>query len=303
MSLVSTEDPKVGLIMQNTFIVDVNEQNIQQVLQESTSLPVMFYFWSERSPQCQELTVTLTKIAQEYQGKFILAKLDCDEQQMLAAQFGLRAIPTVYLFQNGQPVDGFQGPQPEATIKALLDKVLPNEDELKLQKAEQLIADEQYADALPLLKQALSNLTDHLGKPRSDIAFLLAKAQIELKLLDDAKACLATIPLQDQDSTYHGLNAEIELLEQAANSPEIQQLQVALANDPENIELIIQLASQLMQVGRHEEALELVFKPLSKDLNIGDGKAKKALLDMLAALGAGNAIAGSYRRKLYSLLY
>ncbi|WP_392559269.1 tetratricopeptide repeat protein [Orbus mooreae] len=289
--------------MQNTFIFDINEQNIQQVLQESTKVPVMFYFWSERSPHCQELTPTLERIAQEYQGKFILAKMNCDEQQMLVSQFGLRAIPTVYLFQNSQPVDGFQGPQPVEAIKALLDKVLPNEDELKLQEAQQLMSDEKYSLALPLLKQAWTNLHDHLGKPRSDIAFLLAKAQIELKLLDDAKACLATIPLQDQDSTYHGLNAEIELLEQAANSPEIQQLQSALNNDPNNISLAIQLASQLMQVGRHEEALELVFKPLTKDLNAGDGQAKKALLDMLAALGSGNAIAASYRRKLYTLLY
>ncbi|RKS87016.1 putative thioredoxin [Orbus hercynius] len=289
--------------MQNAFIVDINEQNIQQILQQSATVPVMFYFWSERSPQCQALTDTLENMAQAYQGKFILAKLNCDEQQMLAGQFGLRAIPTVYLFQNGQPVDGFQGPQPEEAIKALLDKVLPNEDELKLQDAQQLIADEQYEQALPLLKQAWQNLKDHLGKPRSDIAFLVAKAQIELKLLDEAKSCLATIPLQDQDSTYHGLNAEIELLEQAANSPEIQHLQVALNNDPDNIELMIQLSSQLMQVGRHEEALALIFKPLTKDLNAGDGQAKKALLDMLAALGTSNPVAASYRRKLYTLLY
>lgn len=289
--------------MQNEFIVDINEQNVQQVLQQSTTLPVLFYFWSERSPQCQELTMTLDKIANEYQGKFILAKLDCDEQQMLASQFGLRAIPTVYLFQNGQPVDGFQGPQPEAAIKELLNKVLPNKDEIAFADAQQLMTEQKYAEALPLLKQAWKVLFDHLGKPRSDIAFLLAKAQIELKQLDEAKSTLTTIPLQDQDSTYNGLNAEIELLEQAANSPEIQQLQLALNNDPHNIELIIQLASQLMQVGRHEEALDLLFKPLTKDLNAGDGQAKKALLDMLAALGTGNSVAAAYRRKLYTLLY
>jgi len=289
--------------MQNTFIVDINEQNIQQVLQQSASLLVLFYFWSEKSPQCQELTITLDKIANEYQGKFILAKLNCDEQQMLASQFGLRAIPTVYLFQNGQPVDGFQGPQAEEAIKALLNKVLPNEDELALIDAQQLISEQKYDQALPLLKQAVKGLKDHLDKPRSDIAFLLTKAQIELKQLDDAKASLAAIPLQDQDSTYHGLKAEIELLEQAANSPEIQQLQAALSHDPSNIELMIQLASQLMQVGRHEEALELLFKPLTKDLNAGDGQAKKALLDMLAALGTTNSVATAYRRKLYTLLY
>jgi len=289
--------------MQNQFIVDINEQNIQTVLQQSTELPVLFYFWSERSPHCQELTVTLDRIASEYNGKFILAKLNCDEQQMLAGQFGLRAIPTVYLFQNGQPVDGFQGPQPEAAIKVLLEKVLPNEDELKLLDAKKLLEEANYTDALPLLKHCWTHLKDHLGKPRSDIGLLLAKALIASKQLDEAKTTLATIPLQDQDSTFHGLNAEIELLEQAANSPEIQQLQNALHNDPTNFELMIQLASQLMQVGRQEDALELIFKPLSKDLNAGDGQLKKALLDMLAALGTSHPLAASYRRKLYTLLY
>lgn len=289
--------------MQTSYIIEINQQNIQQVLQQSTELPVMFYFWTARSSQCQELTTMLERITNEYQGRFILAKLNCDEDPMLAAQFGLRALPTIYLFQNGQPVDGLQGPQPETAIKALLDKVLPNEDELKLLEAQQLLDQQEFSAALPLLKQVWQTLTDHLGKPRSDIAFLVAKAQIALKQLDDAKLTLASIPLQDHDSTYHGLSAEIELLQQAANSPEIQQLQMQLAQDPNNIALIIQLASQLMQVGRHEEALELLFQPLSHDLNAGDGQLKKALLDMLAALGTSNPLATSYRRKLYTLLY
>ena len=289
--------------MSNQFIFDVNEQNIQEIIEKSTSNPVLFYFWSPRSPNYQEMTDTLTKLATQHQGQFILASVNCDEQQMLAAQFGLRAIPTVYMFQNGQPVDGFQGPQNEETIKTFLDKILPNEDELKLIEAQQFFNEGQYAQALPLLKQAWTVLKDHLGKPRSDIALMLAKSQIEQKQLAEAKDVLATIPLQDQDSAYHGLQAEIELLEQAANSPELQQLQAELAKQPDNVELMIQLSSQLMQVGRHEEALELLFKPLTKDLNAGEGQVKKTLLDLLAALGTNNALASSYRRKLYTLLY
>lgn len=289
--------------MQNQYIFDIDEQNIQQVLQESTRVPVMFYFWSERSPHCQELTATLTKIANQHQGRFILAKLDCDNQPMLASQFGLRAIPTVYLFQNGQPVDGFQGPQVEEQINALLEKVLPNENEIKLADAKVLFDQGDYSQALPLLKQAWSSLKDHLGNSRSDIALLLAKAQLEQKQIAEASAVLNTIPLQDQDTVYHGLIAEIELLEQAANSPEIQQLQAEIVRQPDNTELMIQLASQLMQVGRNEEALTLIFNPLLKDLNAGDGQIKKTLLDMLAALGTGDPLAAVYRRKLYTLLH
>lgn len=103
-------------------IVNINESNLQQVLEQSMTTPVLFYFWSERSQHCLQLTPILESLAAQYNGQFILAKLDCDAEQMIAAQFGLRAIPTVYLFQNGQPVDGFQGPQPEEAIRALLDK-------------------------------------------------------------------------------------------------------------------------------------------------------------------------------------
>ncbi len=289
--------------MQNPFIFDVNEQNIQEILEKSTKQLVLFYFWSPRSPNYEEMTQTLTKLADEYHGQFILASVNCDEQQMLAAQFGLRAIPTVYLFQNGQPLDGFQGPQPEEKIRELLTKVLPNEDELKLIEAQNIFNEEKYEEALPLLRQAWKNLKDHLGKPRSDIAFMLAKAQIALKQLAEAKDVLASVPLQDQDTTYHGLQAEIELLEQAANSPELQLLQAELEKHPDDVELMIQLSSQLMQVGRQEEALELLFKPLNQDLNAGDGQVKKTLLDLLAALGTSNPLAASYRRKLYTLLY
>lgn len=289
--------------MQNQFIFAVNEQNIQEIIEKSSNYPVLFYFWSPRSPDYETMTQLLTKLTNDHYGQFVLASVNCDEQQMLAAQFGLRTIPTVYLFQNGQPVDGFQGPQSEEKIKAFLEKFLPNENELKLIEAQNLFDEAKYEQALPLLKQAWKTLTDHLGKPRTDIALKLVKTQINQKQLNEAKEVLATIPLQDQDSIFHGLQAEIELLEQAANSPELQQLQAELAKQPDNVEFMIQLSSQLMQVGRHEEALELLFNPLTKDLNVGDGLVKKTLLDLLAALGTNNPLAGAYRRKLYALLY
>ena len=94
-------------------VVDINETNLHQTLEQSMSLPVVFYFWSDRSQHCLQLTPILDKLAAEYAGQFVLAKVDCDAEQAIAAQFGLRSLPTVYLFKDGQPVDGFQGPQPE----------------------------------------------------------------------------------------------------------------------------------------------------------------------------------------------
>lgn len=279
-------------------IVNITEANLHQTLEQSTTTPVLFYFWSERSQHCLELTPVLESLAAQYNGQFILAKVDCDAEQMVASQFGLRAIPTVYLFQNGQPVDGFQGPQPEEAIRALLDKVLPREEELKAQQAMELMQEGNYADALPLLKDAWS-----MSNQDSQIGLLLAETQIALNRTEDAEAVLKTVPLQDQDTRYQGLLAKIELLKQAADTPEIQQLQQQVAQNPEDAALASQLALQLHQVGRNEEALELLFSHLQKDLGAADGQARKMLQEILAALGTGDALASKYRRKLYSLLY
>ena len=196
----------------------------------------------------------------------------------------------MYLFQNGQPVDGFQGPQPEEAIRALLDKVLPREEELKAQQAMQLMQEGNYTDALPLLKDAWQ-----LSNQNGEIGLLLAETLIALNRSEDAEA--------DQDTRYQGLVAQIELLKQAADTPEIQQLQQQVAENPEDAALATQLALQLHQVGRNEEALELLFGHLRKDLTAADGQTRKTFQEILAALGTGDALASKYRRQLYALLY
>ena len=279
-------------------IINISEANLHQVLEQSVTTPVLFYFWSERSQHCLQLTPVLESLAAQYNGQFVLAKVDCDAEQMVASQFGLRAIPTVYLFQNGQPVDGFQGPQPEEAIRALLDKVLPREEELKAQEAMKLIEEGKHQEALPLLKEAWQ-----LSNQQSEIGLLLAQTQIALNRSEDAEAVLKTIPLQDQDTRYQGLVAQIDLLKQAADTPEIQQLQQQVADNPDDAALASQLALQLHQVGRNEEALALLFEHLKKDLGAADGQARKIMQEILAALGTGDALASKYRRQLYSLLY
>ncbi|ASN86562.1 tetratricopeptide repeat protein [Pectobacterium versatile] len=286
------------MLEQQATIVDVNESNLHQVLEHSMTLPVLFYFWSGRSQHCLELEPVLDKLAQEYAGQFVLAKVDCDTEQRVAAQFGLRSIPTVYLVKDGQPQDGFQGPQPEEAIRELLKRALPKEEELKVAQAQQLIQEDKLPEAMQLLKDAWQ-----LSQQRSDIGLMLAEVQIQIKRSEDAEAVLATIPLQDRDTRYHSLVAQIELLKQAADTPEIQHLQQQLDADPQNAELAVQLALQLHQVGRNEEALELLMGFLKKDLAVANGSARKTLMDIMAALGTSDALAARYRRQLYSLLY
>lgn len=285
-------------MLANAQIIDINETNLHQTIEQSMNMPVMFYFWSPRSPQSLEFTSMLERIAQDYAGLFILAKVNCDEEQMIASQFGLKGVPTVYVLQNGRPVDGFEGPQPEEAVLQILSRVLPSPEELKAAQAAELVAEGKLQEALPLLKEA-----NQLAPKNSDITFLLAEVQIGLHLIDDAEALLATVPMQDKDSRYQGLMAQIELTKQAADTPEIQQLIKEFNQDQENTTLAVQLALKLHEVNRNEEALDMLLTFLRKDLNAGDGAIKKTMMDIMSAMGTGDALASKFRRQVYSLLY
>lgn len=122
-----------------------------------------------------------------------------------------------------------------------------------------LMQEGKYDEALPLLKDAWQ-----LSNQNSQIGLLLAETQIALHRPEDAEAVLKTVPMQDQDTRYQGLVAQIDLLKQAADTPEIQQLQQQVADNPQDAALASQLALQLHQVGRNEEALELLFSHLQR---------------------------------------
>ena len=223
---------------------------------------------------------------------------DPQERRMIERVLNLNQRTVSSIMTSRHDIEHIDLTAPEEHIRALLDKVLPREEELKAQEGMALMQEGKYDEALPLLKEAWQ-----LSNQNSQIGLLLAETQIALHRSEDAEAVLKTVPLQDQDTRYQGLVAQIELLKQAADTPEIQQLQQQVADNPADAALASQLALQLHQVGRNEEALELRFSHLQKDLAAADGQARKMFQEILAALGTGDALASKYRRQLYALLY
>ncbi|MCG9598053.1 co-chaperone YbbN [Vibrio sp. Isolate25] len=284
--------------MQSPFIVELNEQNFRQVLEGSMQTPVLIHFWAPMSQESAQVIPELQTLAQQYNGAFTLALLNCEQEQMIASQFGVQALPTIALFVNGQPVDGLGGPQDLAAIQAMLAKHLPSQDELNLKQAMDFVQSGEHVKALPLLQDLPEEL-----KQKGDVKLALADCLLEMQKFDQAKALLNTIPLEYQDNYYKGLIAKLELHDQAANSPEIQSLEQALQDNPNDAQTAAELALSYHQVNRDEEALELLWNLLRYDLNALDGDIKKHFMDILAALGQGNPIAGKYRRQLYSILY
>mgnify|MGYP001397581189 CR=1 FL=1 len=284
--------------MQSELIVELNEQNFRQTLEQSVEKPVLIHFWAPMNPESANIIPQLQQLAQQYNGAFTLALLNCEQEQMIASQFGVQALPTIALFVNGQPVDGLGGVQSIDAIVAMLSKHLPSQEEMALKGAMEKIEAGEHKDALTIFLALPEEL-----KARGDIKLAIANCLLETQHFDDAKTLLQNIPLEYQDNYYKGLVAKLELHEQAADSPEIQALESRLRNDPQDIATACELALQYHQVNRSEEALQLLWVFLSKDLNSQDGEVKKAFMDILSALGQGNAVSSKYRRQLYSLLY
>lgn len=280
------------------YLINVNETNFSEVINATADVPVVFHFISPRDALSLEMEALFRRLSDEFPKQFLLAVVNCEEQPMIARQFNVQAVPTSYFFANGQPVDAIQGSVSEQELRIRLGNILPKEEELQFAQAIEFLEAEQFDMALPLLKSAWEK-TD---KKNSDFGLLYAETHIAMKEIEPAKAILAQIPLQDRDSRWQGLQDQITLLEQAADSPEIQELQKRYAMN-KTADVAVQLANQLHQVKRNEEALSLLFEWLQKDLTAGQGEIKTQFLAILSAMGNADPLVGQFRRKLYSLLY
>ena len=280
------------------FLVELNEQNLTETLQRSVETPLVINFYAPSHKESADFATVLQRVAEQHQGQFILGLVNCETEQMIAAQFRIQALPTTYLFKEAQALDALPGALDEASLLQRLSAILPKEEDLKFQKALDFLQVEDYNSALPLLKEAWE-LSD---KKNSDVALLYAETYIAMKKTEPAADILAQIPIQDRDSRWHGLQAQIELLIKAADTPEIQQLQADYAKNP-TPEIALKLAVQLHQANRNEEALDLLFSILKQDLSAENGEVKQQFLSILSAIGNADPITNKYRRLLYSLLY
>ena len=282
-----------------TNILDITLENAKELLiDESFKRPVLVDFWAEWCAPCKSLIPILEKLASEYAGAFLLAKVNADEMNMISAQFGVRSLPTVILMKDGQPVDGFTGALPEAQVRELLDKYLPKPWEKYLTDAQAFMADGDFTAALPLLRQAYED-TQHSAA----IAFLIVQCHLALNRVDNAEALLEQIKPADQDDHYALLVEQVALKKQSAKSPELVALEAAHAQHPEDFTIGYQLALQYFAELAYRPALEILLSILRKDRNFADGAARATFTEILTALGKGDPLAIEFQRKLFTLLY
>ena len=280
-------------------VVVIDQTNAQQILvEESFNRPVLVDFWADWCEPCKQLMPLLEKLADEYAGAFLLAKINADEQQGIAGQLGVRSLPTVMLFKDGQPVDGFTGAQPETVIRELLQKHLPSPWDAKIAEATDLLDQGQTAEAVALLRSAWEESNRLL-----EVTLAYAGALLEANRLDDAEAVLNEVRLVDRDAVHEQLMAQIELKREAGKSPEVEALEADLEANPDSHDVRVKLAVQLTAGGQYREALEHLLHVLRIDRDWNNGEAKRLYLDTIASIGKGDPLAAEYQRKLFSILY
>lgn len=285
-----------GIVLM-TNSVAITLENFQQIIIEGSKTKLVFVdFWAQQIPESLELRDKLASALANHGDTMIFATVDCETQGQIAQQFGIQGLPTAILVKEGQPIDGFSGPQTDETINELLAKYLPKEQDLLLNHAIAMLAENKLSDASTAITQAYQ-----LDNERADIKLVLADVYLQTGKVTEADTLLQTIKMIDQDSYYQSLMAKLELANQAAESPEIKALEQQFSNEPDNIDVQHQLAAQYSQVNRHEDALVILFRLVQKDGS--DMVSKDLLLDVLKSLPDGDALANKFRRKLYTLMY
>ena len=280
-------------------VVDVDQTNAQQYLiDESFNRPVVVDFWADWCAPCKQLMPLLEKLADEYAGAFLLAKINADEQQGISQQLGVRSLPTVMVFKDGQPVDGFAGAQPETAVREMLQKHLPSPWDAKIAEATERLDQGDTSGALALLR-AVWEESDKL----LEITLAYAGALVEANRLDEAEEVLNEVRLVDREAVHEQLMAQIELKREAGKSPEIEALESELASDESNHSVRVKLAVQLTTGAHYRDALEHLLVVLRADRDWNNGEAKRLYLDTIASIGKGDPLAAEYQRKLFSILY
>jgi putative thioredoxin len=240
----------------------------------------------------------LTRLAEDFNGQFFLAKVDTEAEQALAAQFGIRSLPTVQLFKDGQVVDQFMGALPEGQIREFLSRHIDRASDRLLDQARQSMAAGDLSAAAALIERAQRD------DPDNQRAFI---AQVELKAAEgDAEGALALLertPLElANDPEIAALRGRLAFSAAVADAPSTEALAAQLEATPNDSTARYQLAARQVLAGEHEAALENLLTLLKRDRQYGDDAARKGMVAIFDLLGGGDLVT-RYRAKMLSSLY
>ncbi len=288
------------------YVKDVTSETfMNEVIEESKSTPVIVDFWAPWCGPCKELGPNIEKAVNSANGKVILAKVNIDENQAIAAQLRVQSIPTVYAFVDGQPVDGFAGAQPESAINEFVKKVSdlnksgPNLDEM-IETANSFFTEKNFSEAGDLFENIIS-----IDPQKKEAVSGYIRSLISLKKFDAADEFIKSLDEKmKEDNLIKDAVAALDLsLKADSASSKTHDLKIKIESNPNDMEARQELAVALYGSGEIEEALNCLLESISVNKDWNEEAARKQLLEFFSAIGQLDPIVVAARKRLSSILF
>lgn len=285
-------------------IKDVTDQTFMaDVVEASREVPVIVDFWAPWCGPCKTLGPQLEAAVQAKKGAVRMAKVNVDENQMIAGQLQVQSIPTVYAFWQGQPVDGFQGAVSQGDVQRFVEKIsaLAGDGGLSeaLEAAEEMLAQGAVADAAQTFAAILGEEPENAAAMGG-----LARAHIAMGDLDTAEALLNNAaPAIAAAPEIEAARAQMALARQADEVGPLAELQSAVAANPDDLQARFDYAKALYAAGQVEAAIEELLDLFRRDREWNDGAAKAQLFTIFDALKPTDPLVQKGRRRLSSMIF
>ena len=285
---------------ENTLITEITSGNFEsRVLRASADMPVLVDFWAAWCQPCTMLAPALEQLAGEYAGKIKVTKVNSDEEPELANRFGIRSLPTVKLFRNGQVMDEFSGLIPLAGLRDFIQPHLARPSDGLLQAAKNAFDNHDPGKSLSLLKEAKGSDPENFR-----IYPLLIETLLRTGNYDEAADTIASLPVNvQQDEEIVRLSAVLGFARQAGQgggNPE--SLVETLRNEPDNLDARYRLSVLNVVNGDYETAMNNLLEIIRRDRNYKNDAGRKALVDVFTILGNQGELVKKYRARLASTL-